>query len=983
MRTKIALLIFGFFPAVLWAQLQVNGSMTPAQLVQNILVGGGVNVSNITYTGPNGAIGSFTNGQTTNLGLQSGILLSTGGITNVPNPGSYFLSNSLGGNGDAQLEQLSGGYTSYDAVVLEFDFVPQSTPVQFRYVFGSEEYPEYVCSQFNDAFGFFVSGQNPQGGNYNNQNIALIPNTTIPVTINSVNSGQVGSYGSSSNCTSLSYSSYYVNNTNGTTICFDGFTTVLTARLDVVPCQPYHIKIAVSDIGDGIYDSGVFLEANSFQSDAINVASYYTNPALGLHAIESCSNSIVSFTLNHPATQPVTVNYTIGGTATNGVDYTTIPSSLTIPVGSDSVGLIIHPIMDGQAEGNETVTFIVQTSPCATDTIVVTIVDNSPLQATVSNDITICDGQQPVAFNVTGSGGVSPLTYNWSGGLGTSPNVSISPPVGSYNYTVTVTDACGATATDGIQVVVNPKPTSDFTAVTPICAGTPSDVVYTGTGGSTFVWNFGSATILSGTPPSPGPYQVTWNTAGTYAIALQVQNTYGCWSDPDTQYVMVLAAGTPNCCTFPTPFAGNDRNVCGLTTQMMADPPDNPSYVGQWTQINGPGISTFGMPSAFNSSVTVTQAGTYTYEWKEINGPCDSTDYVQITFIAMPVPNAGPDTSVCGLQYTMQAVLSTPGTGSWTGVGISSPTNPNTNVIVPTYGPYTYVWTETNNGCTAKDTVIINFLVVPTPNAGVDTTACGNRAILVADSTYSGYWTGPNGVIYVYGDTSATTPIFIPNYTGSQYTATFTWHEVNGPCTASDNVQITFIRPPHAEAGNNTISVCGTSVTLAADTIGSGVTSGYWYSVPSGPVITQTGLVPFNATVDISSMGSNAYHYSVGEFYLYWVVSNGQCTNYDSVKVNFYDIPVAYAGLDTAICGNSYYLAASWSIDNPVGLWSQLSGPGTATFVYPTHKNTMVSVTQFGVYQFIWKEMNAGNTSCYSTDTITINFKVTPMPDAG
>ncbi len=979
---KLILLILLSFRISIYAQLQVNGSLTPQQLVQNILIGGGVSVSNVTYSGPSGCIGSFSNGQTTNLGLQSGVLLSTGGIANVPNPGSYFLSNSLGGSGDPLLQQIAGN-TSYDAVVLEFDFIPLSTPIQFRYVFGSEEYPEYVCSSFNDAFGFFISGPNPQGGNYNNQNVALIPNTTIPVTINSVNNGQVGSYGNYSNCTSLSYSNYYVNNLNGSTICFDGFTTVLTARLDVIPCQTYHIKIAISDIGDGAFDSGVFLEANSFQSDAISAHTYFTNLSLGSHAIEGCSNALISFTLNQPATQPVVVNYTIGGTATNGTDYTQIPSSITIPVGSDSAGFIIHPVIDGITEGTETVVLIVQTSACSVDTLIINIVDNSPVQVATSNDITICNGQQPITFSATGSGGVAPITYTWSNNLGTNPNVTISLPVGSYTYTVTATDACGATATDNIQITVNPTPTSDFTAVTPICAGTPSDIVYTGTGGTIFTWNFGSAIILSGTPPGPGPYQVTWNTAGTYVITLQVQNSYGCLSVPDTQYVMVLAAGTPNCCTFPTPFAGNDATVCGLSTQFTADPPDNPSYVGQWIQISGPGISTFNMPGMYNSSVTVSQPGTYTYEWKEINGPCDSSDYVQITFIQIPTPNAGPDTAVCGLHTTLQGMPSTQGQVSWSGVGVVSPNSSTTTVNVPINGTYTYVFTENNNGCISRDTVVINFLVVPIPNAGTDTTACGNTVTLVADSTYPGYWSGPSGVIYFNGITSPTTPISIPNYPGVQYSATFTWTATNGHCSASDNVVITFIRKPLAEAGNNTISVCGTVATVQADTIGTNVTSGYWYSIPSGPIITQNGVVPVTATVDISPLGNNAFHYSVGEYYLYWVVSNGQCSNYDSVKVVFFDIPHAYAGEDTSICGKSYNLSASWSIDNRVGLWTLLSGPGNANFVNQTNKNTLVTVTQYGTYHFIWREMNAANTSCYDTDTITVNFLVVPEPDAG
>jgi len=135
---------------------------------------------------------------------------------------------------------------------LEFDFIPSSDSVEFRYVFASEEYPEFVNASFNDVFGFFISGQNPTGGAYSNLNIARIPGTNLPISIDNVNS--------------TSHSQFYINNSGNSRIVFDGMTFVLTAKALVVPCQTYHIKIAIGDVMDGIYDSGVFLEASSFTS---------------------------------------------------------------------------------------------------------------------------------------------------------------------------------------------------------------------------------------------------------------------------------------------------------------------------------------------------------------------------------------------------------------------------------------------------------------------------------------------------------------------------------------------------------------------------------------------------------------------------------------------------------------------------------------------------------------------------------------------
>jgi len=235
------------------AQLIVNPAIIPANGVQNILAGSGVSITNIQFTGSINALGSFTTGTvSTGLGFSSGLVLSTGYVSYIADSSSHFASamSTVAGSDP----QLAGLVTEIieDAAVLEFDFIPSSDSVEFRYVFASEEYPEYVGDVFNDVFGFFLSGPNPAGGAYNNLNIARIPGTNLPITINNVNEN--------------SNSQLYVNNSTNQSIVYDGMTVVLTAKALVSPCQIYHIKIAIGDVADEVYDSGVFLEANSFSS---------------------------------------------------------------------------------------------------------------------------------------------------------------------------------------------------------------------------------------------------------------------------------------------------------------------------------------------------------------------------------------------------------------------------------------------------------------------------------------------------------------------------------------------------------------------------------------------------------------------------------------------------------------------------------------------------------------------------------------------
>lgn len=258
----ICLSALGTFGAA-QAQIQVTQSATTAEvrsLVENVLLGSCVTVSNVNYIGPANAAGTF-NAANTSFNMQNGILLTTGRAGLAVGPDN---DNDAGLDqarvGDANLTTLAG-VTTYDAVVLEFDFVPQDDTLRFNYVFGSEEYPEWVNSQYNDVFGFFISGPGI-GGPYvgNAANIALIPNTNIPVAINNVNNGYSATEPANGPCDNCAY---YVENANGSAVQYDGYTKVLTAQAVVTPCQTYHIRLAIGDAGDHIYDSGVFLQAGS------------------------------------------------------------------------------------------------------------------------------------------------------------------------------------------------------------------------------------------------------------------------------------------------------------------------------------------------------------------------------------------------------------------------------------------------------------------------------------------------------------------------------------------------------------------------------------------------------------------------------------------------------------------------------------------------------------------------------------------------
>jgi hypothetical protein len=271
MKRKIVLLLIALFLSIVYAgklhaQLIVTDASalagwTADSLVRNILLDNGVTISHARFNGSSGvidcnSIGIFGTGNTpTNLGIESGLILASGGISVVVGPNNdegFSVPTTCGYYYDNDLASIASD-EPYDVAVLEFDFVPWDNMLSFSFVFGSEEYMEYVGLGYNDVFGFFVEGANPAGGYYDHQNMALVPRTTEAVSIDNVNL--------------YHNSAYYIDNTGGSSIQFDGFTTVIEVSFDVIPMSNYHIKMAICDVGDDMFDSGVFLEAHSFSTN--------------------------------------------------------------------------------------------------------------------------------------------------------------------------------------------------------------------------------------------------------------------------------------------------------------------------------------------------------------------------------------------------------------------------------------------------------------------------------------------------------------------------------------------------------------------------------------------------------------------------------------------------------------------------------------------------------------------------------------------
>lgn len=447
--------LLAFSPVILTAQTTINyqNTMSPQDLVNNVLLGTGVTASNITFNGNPGTT-NVTNARSfsaTNFPFSQGVYIRTQG-------GGYVTS-------DPDLNAISTNSVE-NGGILEFDFVASGDNLTFNYMFASVEYPTYVCSDYNDVFGFFISGPGISGPYSNGAvNIALIPGTNVPVAINTVNSGTSGIFGYPYICAAQdpnwqSNSVYYTTQYGSYSgEGYGGGTISLPAEIDLQCGETYHIKIAVANVGDNGLDSGVYLQANSFVSDAVQVVVATISGDTAVY--EGCTDASIYFI--RPQSQindTLTIDYTVGGTATMGTDYNNLPNPITFLPGQDTIIVTITPYADGIPDNNETIEITAQIVNSCGDTITSTgtlvILDSVDLALDFTNPTVFCINDS-VPVTVTASGGFGPYTYSWSNGdtLATGYLATVDSVQGSIEYIVTATDACGYTGTDTVIVTVN------------------------------------------------------------------------------------------------------------------------------------------------------------------------------------------------------------------------------------------------------------------------------------------------------------------------------------------------------------------------------------------------------------------------------------------------------------------------------------------------------------------------------------------------
>jgi len=938
------------------AQLNTDDTPTVTELVEDILLGEGVQVYNITSTGANRAIGSFTTLPATfsEVPMDGGVIMSTGDIADAEGPNdSGGTSSNNWQPGDPDISAILGGTATNDAAVIEFDFYSPADTVRFNYIFASEEYREYVCN-FNDAFAFLLTGPNPAGGNYNKHNIALVPGTSTEVAIKTVNNGDSNSSCPEENSNQM----YYVDNGDGSTpvanpnVEFDGLTDVFTAVAIIEPCEEYHIKLVVADASDSQYDSSVFLEANSLGADVDTLIADFTNDGPG------CTDDIVQFLNAGPSGSGISWEWTFGGGATPATSNDENPTVTWATPGLKRVDMK---------------TIINCGEDSATITKYVNVYERPDADFTFTDSI--CAGNA-VPFTNTGSSG-SDFSHEWtftpdaqpSEAYSENPEIAFATPGDKPIKHTVYNDHCSHTTTDTITIL--PTPEADFTHTGPVCIDQGIDFTNTGTSaGVSFDWSF-SPDGTPGTSAVENPTGIMFATPGLKTATLVVtDNVSGC-KDSISKTFEVL----------PVPVADFTfaNNVCiGTGVDFAITGSTGNEYSYSWDF--GSHASTSGSTAENPQNISFSESGTHTISLSISNGACVASTTETLTVENSPAPevsftSTAPacgndsvdfsfDGDPAGLDFNWDfGPNATPGTS--TGI------NPS-GIVFDNNGTQTITLTVTDagSGCWNEAQQTINIYQDPVASFDFTDSICIGASLdfFNAGSTGQEYsYTWDFGTGATPSTSSAENPSGITYSSGGDKIITYTVSTSNCSETLTDTVHVNNSPQPEIEFTSTAPDCENDEITFTI----LNYDPQFDYSWNFGAGATPPTSTLSEPVVTYNSPGTKSV-----QLYAEHPVSG--CNNEGSQTINIYDDPVASFDFTDSIC-----IGASLDFTNTGSSGQEFSYTwdfGTdATPSTSTGENPSGITYSSGGDKIITYTVSTSN--CAETLTDTVHVKNSPQPE--
>jgi gliding motility-associated-like protein len=923
-RSKMSPLLSG--------NLTVDPDKTAEELVEELLGEGfvvGDNVFDPQLIGT-GVSNGFFDGTDSNIGMENGIIFSSGEAILAEGPSiNGNASSNNGGAGDADLDGIVDDPTQ-NASGIEFDFIPQSDTIEFEYVFGSDEYCEYVESGFNDVFAFFLTSNEADDYGYNVENIALIPETSLEVSIDNVNHWRLeDEFGPldwidpnvCNNC------EYYVDNQPPPpgrnypfgTVEYDGFTTVLKAIAPVTPCKSYHIKIVIADVSDDALDSGVFLKSNSFTSTQITVNEEYTNENLS-NPIEGCNDVTLNFEINSRDID-TQIDFTIlegTGQATYGIDYVTVPplpdfpnGQLIIPAGETSIPIEVQVIDDDIIEGFEAINLIYTAEDfgCGgslTERLSLRIEDREEANFSSFGELSVECGDATSLW-VDVSGGYPEYSYEWSSGQGNVDSIRVTP-LEDTDYTITINDQCGLVA-DFIFSVDVEGPVAQITGEETICAG--DTITLYASGGVSYLWNDNStADTLAVFPETTTEYTVT------------VTSVEGCFASTS-----VIVPVNPR----PLVSIENIPPVCEYIT-------DYP--LGEGSPLGGiySGTGVYEDDGNYFLNVESSAAGDILdviYYFQDVNG-CDNSDTAQVVVAAKPNVSFAPaDTRFCIDEGLINLTDGLPTGGIYFGPGVNTATSQFDPSSAETgIGEHTIFYSFSDvNDCIDTVNTIVEVLDFPTVEFAEIPSPCllGGVVLLTQGNPAGGVYSGPG----VNSSTSEFDPIAAGGV--GAYNLTYTYTDADN-CTNQTSRDISVLPEPETPSdilvsiNEYCISIKPDDITLSISNSGA---SFRWYESSTDP----GQLIGNEPEITISAPEATT---------TYLVRSETSCGNSDALSITVTVLPNPTAAFNaTDVCdGNSVqFNDASFDNNDVITDWNWDFGDGNAS----TDQSPEHLFTGFGV----------------------------------
>ncbi|MEM6396274.1 MAG: choice-of-anchor L domain-containing protein [Bacteroidota bacterium] len=787
-----------------------------ADAIVSALTGPQTQVTNVEINCPEGAYATF-NAENTNLGMDRGVLLTSGGVeiaANVNTQGGASVANEPGqfdlndpDTGDPDLDSLTiltGGNpiieNSLDACILELDVFANTNEITFEYIFGSEEYTEFVDDIYNDIFAFLIRGPGIDGEpSLNNQlNIAVLPNGDV-AQINSINQEVNWEY-FRNNVGQLNAAVEY----DGLTSGFLGESKTLIARSPVNPCKTYRLKLAISDRGDESFDSGVFISDLRGGSPEV-FADFQSNID---YFVEDCTTEIdsVVFTWINTGVNDQEFDVTISGTATEGEDYILdVPDTLTFPPGEFTFSFPITILTDGITEGSEEIRIDLRANFGCGDVAAAsfTVRIEDAVEIDILGDLdtfTLCDG---IEFPIEAVGAES---YFWQPpAFFADPFASSTTVISSEPLEISVIGTvgnCSDTAFAFLQVV---SPELEILAPDTIPACTGDSLFLTQSNNlvdPTYLWEPDFNIV--------GPdNEASASFLPTFSDDISITASIGACSVSDTVFIDFNSAAAVTVI--------EDSTICQGSTIVLADVGfNNGQTTFQWEP-----AEVFEDPTNPESPVFVDSTTTFTLFRNTLNGECSDTFSVTVTIIPAEVQITNPDTVALCLGDG-PVVLSTTATPMGAEVNWFPAAGGVTGTTGPTYTvnpgvSLQYFATISTGGCDRIDSVLVTVDSLPDLSLEAEPFEdpyCPGDTFFITSPTYDAF-DYPNISFLWTNSPGLQTPDSLLNaFVIAADSSLFTRMNMSGACLDTSTIQINVIQPPEVEITPDTAVCVGESVQL-------------------------------------------------------------------------------------------------------------------------------------------------------------------------